>query len=863
YLNYGDNYPLIEGFIKSVFAHKTVLFVGYSFNDVNLKLILQSVRNILGNDFQNAYLLNVDDDIHESNRKYFKNKGITVMHYADADENAQENFIEAYLNGNNAFGERFLSINSTLKEKGHKLFNFLKFLEVYDVFNEAISGNHIIDQMYYSLKRFDEMNNISPDFIADLYPFKNSDYSYPIYENYGLLAINKDIEKLFFDETEIINDAIVFKRTKSNKKKEIEDKQLEKKLTTVVEKLNDSLILVIGKENKQSDSFGFKGWSNDKKWIKIKGNESTPTNSDFMDLELNEALKKLKNTEVGSNTKIIEDMILGVAYFKFSNFHLAYQVFEQASAKAWSRGQYLAYFIAKYNIRIMRYLLKQFDQNLSEEQRKKIFKIMEDIDFDKLLYELPLSGKQEYHLLKMIRDQQFLHRGHAIIMQNVSRLDEIYNVFERGGSSSGTDYLVLINHELQKLSKFYLNNPLVLDEFNDFSKVIQDGIKGYLISYAMPSEYKNKLKHFSYFFFWLFSHYGSKKKFENICQNYFIKELKFEDDELVKCVELTNNFLRSFIKESNSFGKRISPNSDLLYLTESRFFFADKTKRIFNNIFSQLSYTEIKSDCADDLINNLISFLKFENFIGGDSIPILRSFIFRNYHLFSRENIIELLGIVSKKDSKFYDYDFYRAIAHVIEKNQYEPISDGKLIDANIAMIENKGLEALSLVSLWKLSNSNLKDKIKKEIEDALNNNFNNKLFVISCVESILQPKDFLKEYVQWVNREKREHFHYHNGLFSQINYTFLIFVHFIYRYNLDESPELNELTNLSEYQKFYLDPENYKYSSFEIDWILNDYRDSFFERFSKIPELRKRIEKHLKENYDEKLSRMYIKHFL
>lgn len=47
YYNYPNNFPLIRSFVQSLFASKLILFVGFSFNDMNLKIILPKFRSIL------------------------------------------------------------------------------------------------------------------------------------------------------------------------------------------------------------------------------------------------------------------------------------------------------------------------------------------------------------------------------------------------------------------------------------------------------------------------------------------------------------------------------------------------------------------------------------------------------------------------------------------------------------------------------------------------------------------------------------------------------------------------------------------------------------------------------------------------
>lgn len=57
--NYDD---LIETYIKALISSHVILFVGYSINDINVKYIFQWVKEILGNDFQQAYFISIDKE---------------------------------------------------------------------------------------------------------------------------------------------------------------------------------------------------------------------------------------------------------------------------------------------------------------------------------------------------------------------------------------------------------------------------------------------------------------------------------------------------------------------------------------------------------------------------------------------------------------------------------------------------------------------------------------------------------------------------------------------------------------------------------------------------------------------------------
>lgn len=84
YLNYARNFPLIRTYVQSLFAKNLVLFVGFSFNDINLKFILQDIQSVLQQDMQRAYLLTTEEVSHASNL-YYEHKGVHVVSITEKD----------------------------------------------------------------------------------------------------------------------------------------------------------------------------------------------------------------------------------------------------------------------------------------------------------------------------------------------------------------------------------------------------------------------------------------------------------------------------------------------------------------------------------------------------------------------------------------------------------------------------------------------------------------------------------------------------------------------------------------------------------------------------------------------------------
>jgi hypothetical protein len=75
YYNYARNFPLIRSFVLSLFASKLVVFIGFSFSDLNLKMILNDLHSVLHDSMQRVYLVSDTKPSHIINT-YYEKKGI-------------------------------------------------------------------------------------------------------------------------------------------------------------------------------------------------------------------------------------------------------------------------------------------------------------------------------------------------------------------------------------------------------------------------------------------------------------------------------------------------------------------------------------------------------------------------------------------------------------------------------------------------------------------------------------------------------------------------------------------------------------------------------------------------------------------
>ncbi len=142
YLEYSQKFPLVENYVKSILSTNTVIFLGYSYNDINLKYITKWIHNS-SKVRPPAYMIVFKED--KIQEKYFKNHGISVLNisdkYSSKDKNAQiEYFLKDILFGR----DNFANIQNEL-EMIDEFYNLFQGFEQFNII--------LIDQLSKLLKK--------------------------------------------------------------------------------------------------------------------------------------------------------------------------------------------------------------------------------------------------------------------------------------------------------------------------------------------------------------------------------------------------------------------------------------------------------------------------------------------------------------------------------------------------------------------------------------------------------------------------------------------------------------------------------------------------------------------------------------
>ncbi len=867
YLEYSNNHPLIESFIKGVFANKVVLFIGYSFSDVNLKIILQSVRNILGKDFQNAYMLDTEKCFHPAKRQYLKNKGINVINYDDAGEIFGQNAIEQYLIvGRNALNSPIIERNKILSEKGAKLFYLIKFINKYFDFAESIMKEDIVTQMHKSLFRFIDIRVLPPKFLSNLFPFNNSKRYIHNYYNNTLGSNNAQLTKFFFEEFD-------------PESKEINEKflsnypgpeqiEVNKKLNEVIEKMNFSSILHFGRSKSKIELFEYPAELPEKINLIPPNRNCQCLSCLYNDFRIKDFLKNLKEASITETTAIPDDLLLAYSNYKAGHFKTAYNQFEEIANKAWQLERYIPYYIAKTNIKYLRNMISWRDESISNENKRAIVEKIDDLDLDKLLFQIPSLDDDEYNLLKKIRDDDILLEVENELNEYYDKIIEIHRGYKKGGfSSTGPYYPHLIAEELLRLFHFYTYNYIVKDEYTNFTRVMQKGLRAFLICYSIDEKYPQRLTNFDFWVLRFMILYENEETLLKTFNNYDIKTIAVDEENFSKTITFLNNLFESGFSETTFLGRAVNIDTDLA-MQANNYFFQDNFRTITHNALLVFAGIIIPKQYSTRIIRNFLDFLKTQNILFWNSERYLNKFLINIKDHFLYDDFLELLQIISETEAPYANDDFFRIIGFGIhEQFPEKKIDNDNLISAIIEkyLKSEKHGNKNAFMYLSKACNENNRKNISEAINQSLTSQFDTTAYLNACFDDIILPSTFLKNYIEVLERNiPMNHIEGDSQTPFSKDFTFRNLLHLIYIKDIPahEIP-FTKWDKYPDVWKFFFDYKTFDYSTFNSKWLLIVNTKFVHSKLREMEQIRTALEDFLKKNNVEELAKLYVQFYL
>lgn len=519
YYNYSHNFPLIKAFVSSLFTTNIVLFVGFSFEDLNLKIILNDLKNLLDKDMQRVYLLTSDESLGHETLVYYEKKGINVVNISNPEE------------------YEFAFQISPDAEKGItdirgrtlcRQLQLIKHIET-DKFDDIIS------KIYNTLNSFQRELNTLGDGVKYLFP--SSERSY-----WNLYSDGLQIESRAF------NDLFSQLKTHNGKREFVKlhpkaerDFLKEQALMLNVNRI-DGLSILSENDHKHSGE----------KLAKYT------TVDDFYDFDFTAVSQQIKQYSSDGLFYDKRDLLLPYLLCRIGRFYDAYLIYKERLTVFWQKELYILYFISLYNLFHIRYLIRWEAMSRTDIDGDTIVKELDAIDLESTLVRLPIPDVVKKTLADLCYNRIFTENAKEaeVLSEKVHRSRKLS---EMGGASQNS-HIYALKSKFWRVFTFCHRNCI---EYNNsfFGLQATATISGILNSHAtedtkvadvFPTTRIDELDVIDVFI--IISFLVTKELYE-LFKQYEIKEVKLTENALGFISKIVDNFHESS-QEISPFGEK-------------------------------------------------------------------------------------------------------------------------------------------------------------------------------------------------------------------------------------------------------------------------------------------------------------------
>lgn len=428
YLKYSQTHEIIESYIKSLLFDKTFLFVGYSLNDNNLKLMMSYIDYYVKNqgikERMHHYLVTNLFMNKDRETKYWTNKSVELVDLSNITE---------------------FMIKKTpceLENQGKSLYSFFRYLQdeylPYDT-DETADIKHLLSK---KLKRFEPFKAISYTTLLSACKFKNS----PLLEGDILNIFNEKDYNIFHNILSSNDEASC-------------------KIKEYFIKSRINYICNFSSKNKDRYKINFQNEVTDEmlelsiSWDYTELEKKLSSMQDSLEKAYYYSLIYKKEKNLCSELLLKIESDFNKKDFLFLNLQNKYQMS-----------------ILQFNLISIRILNFEMD---NEEQWNKLNKLLESE-----------SGQgSAFNYLKTIYSDngEILNKLHSLLLSHEEYYTKKSTVTKYGGTVYGD--LLRIQAIVYDYYYFYKKNYLMLDWFNNVSKMCEPYVKAILCTYY-PDEYQ-------------------------------------------------------------------------------------------------------------------------------------------------------------------------------------------------------------------------------------------------------------------------------------------------------------------------------------------------------------------------------------
>lgn len=444
YYDYSRIFPLIRSYVISQFASKVVVFVGFSFSDINLKYILREVQSELGHKMQKAFLLSQDTpSLIELNN--FKERGVNVVSITQAiaqgiiSELKIEPRPDHYLSERGRTLVNQLTILKEYRESDCLIDLFVDFFEK-QVQELSVSGNYLKYAFPHDKRTrfcFEGRNLSLPDHYRD--------------EFSSLWSSRKSIMLLW--------------RKYGSKLQELRNRLLDCDVSSI----NGRCVY--------SECTGRK---------RSKTAQLTAIQSYFQ-MDFNGLVDRIRILRGRSLAYNLEDLELPYALFLSGYYYDAYEIYSKLAPEMWKRRKYALFFICLYNKHSVAWPAIRSLQNRKDMDCDEISRDYYSSDLTKELNMLPLSECLHELFTDLINNRQLSDKL-IVISDTTGKIAQQRKRAEDGTGWSLNSNINKVFTNFVDFFDFCVDNYLITDNNDIGTQFYSTVARGMFDSVLTPSD---------------------------------------------------------------------------------------------------------------------------------------------------------------------------------------------------------------------------------------------------------------------------------------------------------------------------------------------------------------------------------------
>ncbi|MDP1801296.1 MAG: SIR2 family protein [Bacteroidota bacterium] len=783
YLNYSHNFPLIESYIRSLFATKLILFIGFSYSDWNIKFITQNVINKLRENIQPAYLLelNEDENALAVQKDYLKSFGINLLNY------------------NKSIPQISCGLSH---DGGKKLFRFLDYIVNFNSFKIETENLDFLQKLEKGFLRYSDMHVFLPSKIVGILESIGIRSSTDYQNSHCLIIYGIPEFKKF------INDIQDQWSAASDTSEKI--KVIEQYFNTTFSAGEKQTLIHIWEKTLTSGIYflTYESISNNTKTLNLfnstlfkPGEVDSYYTGEFVEVE-----KKINSYKETSNV----DELICAAFLSYKTFnHLqAYSFLNKASSISWQNGKYLKYYICKYNIVKLKHAFRW-----GKESNKELFQIIYNdinkIDLNEIYYSLPKEDRDAVQFL--IRD--FIGLDFKYV--------DLETTKQSSGDAFSTASYSTFSNKVYQVWNFINYNHLFGEDFEEYKLFYKRAFRQFL-KYHQSGKVLLRRSDFL-----IAIHHLDNQEISEIIETHKVFEFNINTYER----DLLKTDFLNIIKCANSFitGNDLSKEPGYGVLLSN----------LINNYLQVLSHMRLEIDTADLIVHSLFTkiytrtnYSKGIYFVSAniDGINTSLNVFIKNQKMFGsifKESTLNqaldfLIDHSSIGNSNFIMYlgELLREInpSYKVPLSHYENRIVNNFSHENYIHI---------LISLQPLLKKKYSENIKEIIINGLNKRFNLTLFQIGLENKYIKFSDYKGIFFKTVEEVIS------NPIFPTIQEE-LFFVETVINNKIDiKSKNIKSIMQKSDFLFFWLDLDNFDFKNFKPFWTLY-YSETLYNHHAK-----------------------------